>query len=65
MIGVCHLRLGDTEKARQYFLNVVNWEKAEHEEATYDEAEAYLKQMSKWPQIIIFQKCSWNNVFII
>ena len=44
MIGVCHLRLGDMESAREYFLNVINWDKAEGEESTYDDAQTYLKQ---------------------
>ena len=38
MLGLCHLRLCDKERALHYFKNVKNWKMPDHDDATYEEA---------------------------
>lgn len=47
MIGICYLRMNAPKAALEYFRNVKNWNKSEHDEATYDEAVQYINQLSK------------------
>ena len=46
MIGLCYLRLGDKERAIQFFENVKNWKK-DIDETTYTESVALLNQLKK------------------